>query len=37
MNGLIYKKHKKKKTYAAYFMVLGTFYVDVEKLLNVNN
>lgn len=25
------------KTYAAYFMVLGTFYIDVEKLLHIND
>ena len=25
------------KTYAAYFMVLGTFYIDVEKLSHIND
>ena len=25
------------KTYAAYFMVLGTFFIDVEKLSHIND
>ena len=25
------------KTYAAYFMILGTFFIDVEKLLDIND
>ena len=26
----------RKKTYAAYFMVLGTFYIDVDEITRVD-
>ncbi len=35
-SNLVYKPQFGLKTYAAYFMVLGTFFIDAEKMVIVD-